>query len=92
MYAYTRIIYFSKKWYKMISDGIYIGINLNIIRSKNNISLEQMSKDLDIKVETLKKYEKDASKMKLTTLETILEYLNEDQLIFFKTICAYKHK
>ena len=72
----------------MIIDGMKIGRKLCYLRDKNNISLEQMSKDLGIKVELLKMYEKDASEMKLNTLEKILEYFNEDQFIFFNTLCA----
>lgn len=75
----------------MFIDGISIARNLTNLRDKKNISLEQMSKDLSISKNMLKKYEKDASKIKLNTLEKILDYFNEDELIFFKTICANTH-
>lgn len=76
----------------MIIDGINIGKNLYDLRSQNNISLEQMSKDLNIKIEILEKYEKDASKMKLKTLDKILEYFHKDKIIFFENICEYANK
>lgn len=76
----------------MIIDGINIGKNLYDLRSQSNISLEQMSKDLNIKIEILEKYEKDASKMKLKTLDKILEYFHKDKIIFFKNVCEYTNK
>lgn len=73
-------------------DGVLIGKELKSLRTKNNLSLEQASKKLSIHLNTLSKYEKDASDMKLGMLEKILNFYQVDELIFFKIIREYNHE
>ena len=73
-------------------DGVLIGKELKSLRTKNNLSLEQASKELLIHLNTLSKYEKDASDMKLGMLEKILNFYQVDELIFFKIIREYNHE
>lgn len=73
-------------------NGVEIGKELMALRKKNNISLEYLSKELDVHTNTLSKYEKDASDMKLSLLEKLLSYYEMDILIFFKLVREYNHK
>ena len=75
----------------MYIDSQSIAKELGALRNKKGVSLEQASKDLDIHSNTLSKYEKDASDMKLSTFEKMLNYYNVDELIFFKVIREYNH-
>lgn len=54
--------------------GKDIGKKLSLLRDEKGITIEQMSKDLNMKTTLLEEYEKDASNMGLLTLEKILKY------------------
>ena len=75
----------------MYINGKLVGNELKSLRTKNNLSLEQVSQALSLHFNTLSKYEKDASDMQLGTLEKILNYYQVDELIFFKVIREYNH-
>ena len=76
----------------MFINGTLIGEELKSLRVKRNLSLEQVSQELSIHFNTLSKYEKDASDLKLGMLEKILNFYQVDELIFFKIIREYNHK
>lgn len=73
-------------------NGKIVGKELLALRKKKSITLENLSKEIGIHTNTLSKYEKDASDMKLSTLQKILKYYNVDEIIFFNVICEYNHK
>ncbi len=75
----------------MVTNGTLIGKELKSLRVKRNLSLEQASQKLSIHFNTLSKYEKDASDLKLGMLEKILNFYQINELIFFKIICEYNH-
>ena len=72
-------------------NGLQIGEELKGLRNKKGLSLEEVSKILNIHSNTLSKYEKDASDMQLGTLQKMLKYYGVDELIFFKVIREYNH-
>ncbi len=72
-------------------NGKIIGSELKALRNRKNKTIEEVSNDLDIHFNTLSKYEKDASDIKLETFRKILVYYGVDELIFFKTIREYNH-
>lgn len=72
-------------------NSILIGKELKSLRIRKNKTIEEVSNDLDIHFNTLSKYEKDASDMKIDMLNKILNYYNIDEIIFFKLIREYNH-
>lgn len=72
-------------------NGVMIGEELKSLRGRRNKTIEEVSNDLGIHFNTLSKYEKDASDMKIEMLEKILDYYNIDEIIFFKIIREYNH-
>ena len=50
------------------------------------------TKNLGVHFNTLSKYEKDATDMKLSLFGKLLKYYGIDELIFFKVIREYNHK
>lgn len=75
----------------MYLDGVLIAKELKALREKRNKTSQEASDDLGIHLNTLYKYEKDASGMSLELLEKALKYYNVDELIFFKVIREYNH-
>lgn len=75
----------------MYLDGVLIAKELRALREKRNKSSIEASNDLGIHLNTLYKYEKDASTMSLELLEKALKYYDMDELIFFKIIREYNH-
>ena len=75
----------------MLINGILIGEELKSLRIKKNLSIEQVSQELSIHSNTLYKYEKNASDMKLGMLEKLLNFYQIDEIIFFKIIREYNH-
>jgi transcriptional regulator with XRE-family HTH domain len=73
-------------------DCLLVAQELKSLRSKCNKSLEEVSNSIGIHLNTLSKYEKNASDMNLGLLEKLLEYYEVDELIFFKVIREYNHK
>lgn len=76
----------------MCIDSKMIGKELKSLRSRKGKRLDEVSKYLGIHFNTLLKYEKDATDLKMGTLKKILDYYDIDELIFFKTIREYNHK
>lgn len=72
-------------------NSVLVARELKSIRSRKDKTIEEVCNDIGIHANTLSKYEKDASDMKLGMLEKILEYYQIDELIFFKTIREYNH-
>lgn len=75
----------------MYLDGVLIAKELRALREKRNKTSAEASNDLGIHLNTLYKYEKDASTMSLELLERALKYYDMDELIFFKIIREYNH-
>lgn len=75
----------------MCIDSKMIGKELKSLRNRKGKKLEEASNDLGLHFNTLSKYEKDATDLKMGTLEKILKYYGIDEIIFFKTIREYNH-
>ncbi len=68
-----------------------VGYELKALRIKNGLTIEAAAKLLEINEDTLCEYEKDASNIKISSLNKILEFYEEDIFIFFKSINEYTH-
>ena len=69
-----------------------VGNELKAIRNRNNLTLENVEKQLGIKKNTLSIYENNSEKIQMGTLEKLLNFYNEDIYIFFKNVSEYIHK
>lgn len=69
-----------------------IGNELAALRKRKRLTLSELSKKVNIHENTLSRYEYDASKMKLETLEKLLGFYNIDEEIFFKNVCEFYHE
>ena len=76
----------------MYLDPKLIAEELKSLRTKKGVSIEEVSENLGIHFNTLSKYEKDATDMKLSLFGKLLKYYDVDELIFFKVIREYNHK
>lgn len=74
----------------MYIDGITIGRELKSIRVRNGLSGEDVARKIGVHINSLYKYERDASKMNISTFEKLLRAYNIDEITFFKTIREYK--
>jgi transcriptional regulator with XRE-family HTH domain len=72
-------------------DGKIVGSELRSLRMKKRLSAEDVCDNVGIHVNSLYKYEKDASLLKFETLEKMLDYYGTDVFIFFKMINEYNH-
>lgn len=72
-------------------DGKIVGSELRSLRMKKRLSAEEVCDNVGIHINSLYKYEKDASLLKLETLEKMLDYYGTDVFIFFKMISEYNH-
>lgn len=72
-------------------DGKIVGSELRSLRMKKRLSAENVCDNVGIHINSLYKYEKDASLLKLETLEKMLDYYGTDVFIFFKMISEYNH-
>ncbi len=72
-------------------DGKIVGSELRSLRMKKRLSAEDVCDNVGIHINSLYKYEKDASLLKLETLEKMLDYYGTDVFIFFKMISEYNH-
>jgi transcriptional regulator with XRE-family HTH domain len=70
-------------------DGKIVGSELRSLRMKKRLSAEEVCDNVGIHINSLYKYEKDASLLKLETLEKMLDYYGTDVFIFFKMISEY---
>ena len=68
-----------------------IAIELKIARIRNNLKTDQVSTDLNLNKETLRRYENNASGLSVERLEELLNYYNVNKPIFFKNVCDYMH-
>lgn len=68
-----------------------IGKELKFTRMRNDLTLDDVSNDLNFNRETLRRYEKNASGLSVERLEELLNYYNADKFIFFKNVCDYMH-
>lgn len=75
----------------MCIDSKMIGKELKSLRTREGKTLEKASKELGIHFNTLLKYEKDATDLKMGTLVKILDYYGINELIFFNSIREYNH-
>lgn len=73
-------------------DGKIVGSELRSLRMKKRLSAEDVCDNVGIHINSLYKYEKDASLLKLETLEKMLDYYGTDVFIFFKMISEYNHR
>lgn len=69
-----------------------IGKELKIARLRNNLELQDVSIDLKLNRETLRRYENSASGLSVERLEELLNYYKVDKYIFFKNVCDYMHE
>lgn len=72
-------------------DGKLVAEELKALRIRKNKTVDEVCEALNIHVNTLYKYEKDASNLQLELLEKILDYYEINELIFFKVIREYNH-
>lgn len=68
-----------------------IGKELKITRIRNNLELHDVSNDLKLNKETLRRYENNASGLSVERLEELLNYYKVNKDIFFKNVCEYMH-
>jgi len=68
-----------------------IASELKAIRIRNNLRMEDVAKDNEMSLETLRRYEKNAKNVPIKTLEKLLDYYKVDHYIFFKNVCEYTH-
>ncbi len=69
-----------------------IGKELKIARLRNSLELQDVSVDLNLNKETLRRYENNASGLSVERLEELLNYYKVDKNIFFNNVCEYMHK
>ncbi len=69
-----------------------IGKELKILRIRNGLSIEEVANNFNLSYETIRRYEVGSVDMSIEKLEKMLAYYKEDVDIFFKNVCAYKHK
>lgn len=69
-----------------------IGKELKVTRIKKDLTMTDVSSDLNFNLETLRRYENNASGLSVERLEELLNYYNVDKLIFFKNVCEYMHE
>lgn len=72
--------------------ALAIARELKAIRIRKDLRMEDVANDNDMALETLRRYEKNAGKVNIETLDKILSYYNVDKSIFFATICEYNHE
>lgn len=70
---------------ELISD------ELRSIRAKKNINIETVAEKCGINKDTIYRYEKNKTSMKLDTIEKLLKFYDIDFSIFFTNIYANKH-
>lgn len=75
----------------MYLDGVLVAKELRALRERRNQTSLEASNGLGMHLNTLYKYERDASNMSLKLLEKMLKYYDMDELIFFKIIREYNH-
>ncbi len=68
-----------------------VGYELKKLRIQKGLTIETAAKLLEINKETLYKYEKDASNIRIGKLKEILEFYEEDLFIFFQNANEYIH-
>ncbi len=68
-----------------------IANELRSLRAKNNITLEELSKQCNISKDAICRYENSTVSINVDNLEKILNYYNIDFCIFFNQIYANKH-
>lgn len=68
-----------------------IGKELKVIRIRQDLSLEEVAKGLNINKETLRRYENNATGLSLEKLEKLLKFYNINTTIFFKNVCENMH-
>ena len=69
-----------------------IGKELKVTRIKKDLTMTDVSRDLNFNLETLRRYENSASGLSVERLEELLNYYNVDKSIFFKNVCEYMHE
>ncbi len=69
-----------------------IARELKAIRIRNNLRMEDVAKDNEMALETLRRYEKNAENVPIKTLQKLLDYYKVDHYIFFKNVCEYTHE
>lgn len=72
-------------------DGHLIGKELKSLRNKANKTAKEVSLDMNMHINTLYKYEKDAKDLPLGLFQKMLNYYNTNELIFFKMIREFNH-
>lgn len=72
--------------------NLNIARELKAIRIRNGLRMEDVAKDNNMSLETLRRYEKNAENVPIKTLEKLLDYYKIDRYIFFKSICEYNHE
>ena len=68
-----------------------VGKELKVCRIRNGLTLKEVAKNMEISMETLRRYEKDSNGLSIEKLERLLSYYNVDRTIFFDNVSAYMH-
>lgn len=68
-----------------------IGKELKVCRIRNELTLKEVAKNMELSIETLRRYERDSNGLSIEKLERLLSYYNVDKQIFFDNVCANMH-
>ena len=71
---------------------IFIGNELKSLRARKGLSLDELSKEINISKQVLSQYENNKVNISVSRLEEIIKYYGLDLYIFFKNISEYVHK
>lgn len=71
--------------------NINIARELKAIRVRENLRMEDVASNVGIALETLRRYEKDASKITVGFLTKLLEFYHVDDYYFFTNVCDKTH-
>lgn len=68
-----------------------IGKELEILRIRRNLELNDVANALFLNKETIRRYENKAQCLSVERLEQLLEFYDCDRIIFFKNVCENMH-
>lgn len=72
-------------------DGKLIAKELKSLRIKNDLTVEDVCKNVSVNRSTLYKYERNADDLQMKTLFELLHFYGTNEVIFFKIISEYSH-
>lgn len=76
----------------MYVDGKEIGKELKALRARSGLSGEDVAEKVGVHINSLYKYERDASKLNLDVFEKLLRVYNVDEVMFFRTVREFSNQ